>query len=66
MSTSKTFAWAAWHPKHGFAQPYSWGGLAFIDIDGACAQVKSLNADDGTTNRTGWRAVKVEIARVMP
>lgn len=65
MSAEKFIAWAAWHPKRGFADPFSYeGAVAFADLDGAVERVKILNADEGTNNRTGWRAVKVELVKV--
>lgn len=58
-------AWAAWHPKRGFNVPHQYeGAIAWADIDGAVRQVRELNADDRTTNRTGWRAVKIKLVRV--
>jgi hypothetical protein len=57
-------AWAAWHPKHGFSVPHYEGAIAFVDLDEAARHVRWLNADDGTNNRNGWRAVKVQLVRV--
>lgn len=58
-------AWAAWHTKRGFADPYTYeGAVAWADLDGAVERVNILNREDGTNNRTGWRAVKVELVRV--
>ncbi len=63
MSESDEF-WAAWHPTHGFSEPYGYeGAVVFADIDSAIRRVKGLNEDDGTNNRNGWRAVKVQIVR---
>ncbi len=56
--------WGVWHPTLGFAEPYTFeGAIAWIDLDGAIARVKILNAEAGTNNRNGWRAVPVEIVR---
>ena len=65
MSVPKTTGWAAWHPTKGFADPYAYEGpIAWADLDGAVDRVKLLNRDDRTTNRTGWRACKVELVKV--
>lgn len=57
-------AWAAWHPTHGFHVPHQYeGAVAWADLDGAVRQVRELNADAGTNNRTGWRAIKVYVMR---
>lgn len=61
--------WAAWHPRHGFHMPRHYEGpIAFADLDGAVELVAELNilADDydRTTNRNGWRAVKVAFVKV--
>lgn len=59
--------WAAWHPKHEFIVPHQYeGAVAFADLDSVVAIVKELNADGGTNNRNGWRAVKVELVRAKP
>jgi hypothetical protein len=56
--------WAPWHPRHGYEIPgYYEGAIAFADIDDAVALVRSLNSDDKTNNRTGWRAVKTVLVR---
>ena len=57
-------AWAAWHPKHGFSVPYYEGAIVFADLDEVARRVRALNAEDRTNNRTGWRAVKVELVKV--
>lgn len=57
--------WAAWHPQHGFDVPFLFEGAAtFVDLDAAAWHVRLLNAKAGTNNRTGWRAVKVQLVRV--
>jgi hypothetical protein len=57
--------WAAWHPRHGFDVPLFFSSsVAFADLDDAAALVSELNAEAGTNNRTGWRAVKVRIVKV--
>jgi hypothetical protein len=56
--------WAAWHPRHGFEVPHYEGSITYADLDGAARLVHELNAEDGTTNRTGWRAVKVRLVKV--
>lgn len=57
--------WAAWHPRHGFDVPgYYEGPLAFADLDPVARLVRDLNRDDKTTNRTGWRAVKIALVKV--
>jgi hypothetical protein len=56
--------WAAWHPRHGFEVPYYEGSITYADLDGAARLVSELNAEDGTNNRTGWRAVKVRLVKV--
>jgi hypothetical protein len=38
--------------------------VAYLTLDDAVEHVKILNEDDGTTNRTGWRAVKVAVVKV--
>jgi hypothetical protein len=60
----RTTAWAAWHPKHGFCVPYHEGPIVSADLDEVARPVRSLNADDRTNNRSGWRAVKVELIKV--
>ena len=66
-SEHKAIAWAPWHPKHGFDVPHIFAGaIAYVDLDRACDLVRELNADAGTNNRNGWRAVKVELVRVAP
>lgn len=65
MSEAKATGWAAWHPKHGLEVPHQYeGAIAYADLDGVVPLVRALNRDDRTTNRTGWRAVKVEIVKV--
>jgi hypothetical protein len=58
--------WAAWHPKKGFDVPYRYeGAIVYADLSPSLLRlVQDLNAEDGTTNRTGWRASKVLIAKV--
>ena len=64
MSEQPTL-WAAWHPKHGFEVPHRYeGAVAYADLDAVVRQVRDLNADDKTTNRTGWRATKVTLVKV--
>lgn len=59
---STTEGWAAWHPKQGFEQQgYA---LAYMDMDDACEHVSWLNKEEGTTNKNGWRAVRVAVSRV--
>jgi len=61
----RAIAWAAWHPKHGFDVPELYeGAIAFADLDEAARLVRILNADHGTNNRNGWRAVKVKFVKV--
>jgi hypothetical protein len=63
--THKPIGWAAWHPQHGFEVPREYeGAIAFADLDPAAAKVRTLNRDAGTTNRNGWRAVKVALVKV--
>lgn len=62
-----TYAWAAWHPKHGFNDPHEYEGpIAFVDLDSVVRRVRYLNEEAGTNNRTGWRAVKVDLVKVVP
>lgn len=65
MGYTSIEGWAAWHPEHGFCDPYDFDQtpIAWIELDGAVRRVRSLNADAGTNNRNGWRAVKITIAR---
>ena len=57
--------WAAWHPQHGFQIPHQYeGAVAYADLDPVARAVRQLNADDKTTNRTGWRATKVTLVKV--
>lgn len=57
--------WAAWHPTHGYYVPQEFEGwVAAVDLDLVARRVRRLNAEAGTTNRTGWRATKVELKRV--
>lgn len=65
MTVEQPIFWAPWHPKHEFEIPFYDGPVVFTDIDGAARIVKSLNADDKTTNRNGWRATKVSLTRVL-
>jgi hypothetical protein len=61
----KSIGWAAWHPTHGFEVPREYeGAIAFADLDPVVRKVRDLNRDDRTTNRTGWRAVKVALLKV--
>lgn len=61
----KPIVWAAWHPKHGFADPFSYEGpVAWADIDGAVERVQILNECAGTNNRNGWRAKKACLIEV--
>lgn len=62
--TEAAIAWAPWHPTHGFSVPDYEGAIAFGDLDGACRLVRSLNRDDGTDNRNGWRAKRVHLIEV--
>ncbi|MGY4288856.1 hypothetical protein ACVWXO_008076 [Bradyrhizobium sp. LM2.7] len=57
--------WAPWHPRHGYDIPHFFEGpIAFANLDPQLARiVRELNEDDGTTNRTGWRAVKTVLVR---
>jgi hypothetical protein len=57
-------AWAAWHPKHGFNVPYYPGAIVSGDLDEVARHVRSFNAEGRTNNRTGWRAIKVELVKV--
>lgn len=60
-----TIVWAAWHPKHGFSVPHRYeGAVAWADLDSVVREVRTLNEDDRTNSRTGWRAVKVELVKV--
>lgn len=55
--------WAAWHPEKGFADSYE-GPLVFADLSASLmADIQDRNEEDGTNNRTGWRAVKVAVSR---
>jgi|tagenome__1003787_1003787.scaffolds.fasta_scaffold16973947_1 hypothetical protein len=57
--------WAAWHPQHGFAVPHQYeGAVAWADLDPVAREVRNLNADDKTNNRTGWRATKAVLVKV--
>lgn len=63
--TRGAIGWAAWHPTRGFDVPHQCeGAVAWFDLDSAAREVRSLNAEDRTTNRTGWRATKVKLLRV--
>jgi len=63
---SKAEGWAAWHPKQGFKALYIYeGALVYLTLDDAVRLVRELNSDEGTTNRNGWRAVKVKVERVL-
>jgi hypothetical protein len=66
LSDAKAIGWAAWHPEHGFEIPYFYeGSIVFADLDGMLIErVRGLNREGRTTNRTGWRAVKVSLVRV--
>jgi hypothetical protein len=58
-------AWSAWHPRFGFDVPHLFEGpIAFVDLDSLAWRIRELNVDAGTNNRTGWRAVKVELVKV--
>jgi hypothetical protein len=61
----KAMGWAAWHPRHGFAVPHGYeGAIAYADLDPVVSKVRDLNRDDRTTNRNGWRAVKIALVKV--
>ena len=63
--TDAVQGWAAWHPEKGYADPVEPDDpIAWLSLDAAACRVKTLNREDGTTNRNGWRAVKVQMARV--
>lgn len=56
--------WAAWHPAKGFADEFEPDApIAYLTLDAAAYRVKTLNIEDGTTNRNGWRAVKVTVVK---
>lgn len=55
-------AWAPWHPQHGFQDEFMSATWVSRDLDEIAQRVKRLNQDDKTTNRNGWRAVKVTLA----
>lgn len=58
--------WACWHPRHGFAIPDHYeGAIAWADLDPAVREVRALNAEAGTDNRNGWRAVKVGLVKLI-
>jgi hypothetical protein len=60
----KPIGWAAWHPTRGFEIPHDYeGAVAYADLDPVVRTVRALNRDDHTTNRNGWRAVKVALVR---
>lgn len=64
-SDPKAIGWAAWHPVHGFEIPHAYeGAIAWADLDPAVREVRELNEEAGTSNRNGWRAVKVGLVRV--
>lgn len=58
---SKTY-WAPWHPEHGFQDEFMLATWVSTDLDEIAQRVKRLNEDDKTTNRNGWRAVKVTLS----
>lgn len=58
---------AAWHPLHGFQIPFYEGPLVHADLSGLLTrEIINLNREDGTTNRNGWRAVRVVVSRAAP
>ncbi|MGJ5032416.1 hypothetical protein ACQR1I_36645 [Bradyrhizobium sp. HKCCYLS2038] len=66
MVESSATGWAAWHPTKGFFDEFEPDGpIASASLDGAARRVRTLNSDEGTNNRNGWRAVKVRIERVL-
>lgn len=58
--------WAPWHPKHGFQDEFMPATWVSRDLDDVARRVKTLNKDDNTTNRNGWRAVKVVLSLAPP
>ena len=63
--TTAAKGWAPWHPEQGFKARYGCeGALAYLTLDDAVEQVLMMNRDEGTTNRNGWRAVKVQVVKV--
>jgi len=64
--SAKPIGWAAWHPQHGFEVPHAYEGpIAYADLSAQLSrEIRVLNSEAGTTNRTGWRAVKVALVRV--
>lgn len=53
--------WAAWHPKHGF-DLFDNKIKVFTELDKDLTyDIKEMNTDDGTTAKTGWRAVRVKV-----
>lgn len=61
--TNSITAWAPWHPQHGFQDQFMSATWVSTDLDEIAARVKRLNEDDNTTNRNGWRAVRVTLSR---
>lgn len=66
MSAERSTGWAPWHPKHGFEVPHRYeGAIAYADLSAPLVyQIRELNQEAGTSNRTGWRAVRVELVKV--
>ena len=63
--TTAIEGWAAWHPTKGYADEVEPDApIAHASLDGAAYRVRTLNIEDGTTNRNGWRAVKVRVVKV--
>jgi hypothetical protein len=55
---------AMWHPEKGFEQAYE-GPIVYVNLDARLMyDVNETNKEEGTNNRNGWRATKVEVRRV--
>jgi len=66
--SDKMIGYAAWHPTKGFDEHAYEGSIVYADLEGdggILDIVKDLNDIDGTNVVNGWRAVKVEITRVI-
>lgn len=60
---TKVEGWAPWHPKHGFFDDYMPTMRISPSLDEITSWVIETNRDEGTNNRNGWRAVRVEVVK---
>lgn len=61
---TKFEGWALWHPAHGFLDGFMSIAIVSPDLDEIARRVCEMNRDEGTNNRNGWRAVRVQVTKL--